>query len=124
VNAANRLRLVVYQEVPGRWVARGVEHDLAAEGRNIGEVVRAVLRMVHAHTLFDTRHQRPPLSAFRPAPQACWNAFKAGTPVPLDQLSALAPASWDVSVAIAHHRPTESRLPWPVHTDKTAALSR
>ena len=111
-----RLRLVVYQDVPGVWVGRGIEHDLTAEGRSIGETVRAVLRMVQAHTQYDTRHQRPPLSAFRPAPQACWNAFKCGTQVPLEQLGALPPASWEVSVAIARHRPTQGRLPW-VHAD-------
>ena len=83
MSAENRLSLVVYQEVPGLWVGRGIEHDLTAEGRSIAETVRAVLRMVQAHAAFDARHDRPPLSAFRPAPQACWNAFHAGTQIPL-----------------------------------------
>ena len=117
VIGGQRLRLVVYQDVPGLWVGRGIEHDLTAEGRTISETVRAVLRMVDAHTMFDIRHHRPPLSAFRPAPQSCWNAYKGGTNVPLEQLGALPPAAWDVSVAIARHRPSEGRLPWPAHPE-------
>ena len=31
-----RLRLVVFQDAPGRWHARGLEHDLSAEGSTIG----------------------------------------------------------------------------------------
>jgi hypothetical protein len=113
VSTAQRLSLVVYQDTPGVWVGRGIEHDLTAEGRSIGETVRALLRMIQAHTAFDARHDRAPLSAFRPAPQACWNAFHGGTPVPLAQFGALAPAEWDVTVAIARHRPTEQRVHWP-----------
>jgi len=113
VNADHRLSLVVYQDVPGMWVGRGIEHDLTAEGRSIAETVRAVLRMVQAHAAFDARHDRAPLSSFRPAPQSCWNAYSAGTQVPLAQLGALAPPRWDITVAIARHRPNETRLPWP-----------
>ena len=105
-----RLCLVVYQESPGLWIGRGVEHDLTAEGKTISETVRAVLRMVNAHAAFDIRHSRPPLSAFRPAPQPYWNAFSSGTPVPLAELGALAPEHWDVAVAIARQRPAESRF--------------
>jgi hypothetical protein len=115
VSAGNRLSLVVYQDVPGVWISRGIEHDLTAEGRSIGETVRAVLRMVQAHAAFDTRHDRAPLSAFRPAPQSCWNAFSAGTQVPLSQIGALAPPEWAISVAIARHRPSDARLPFPAH---------
>jgi hypothetical protein len=113
VSTAQRLSLVIYQDVPGVWVGRGIEHDLTAEGRTIGEAVRALLRMIQAHTAFDARHDRAPLSAFRPAPQSCWNAFHGGTPVPLSQLGALAPSEWDVTVAIARQRPTDARAKWP-----------
>jgi hypothetical protein len=110
VSAQNRLSLVVYQDVPGVWVSRGIEHDLTAEGRSIGETVRALLRMVQAHAAYDARHARPPLSAFRPAPQSCWNAFSGGIPVALSELGALEPPHWTIAVAIARHRPTENRL--------------
>jgi hypothetical protein len=115
VSVAERLRFVLYQEVAGLWVCRGIEHDLTTEGPNMAEAVRAMLRMVQAHTAFDGRHDRAPLSAFRPAPQAYWNAFSGGTPVPLAQFGALQPPHWEVSVAIAQHRPAHPRLPWPVH---------
>jgi hypothetical protein len=108
-----RLRLVVYQEVPGIWVGRGIEHDVSAEGRSISETVRAILRMITAHIAFDERHDRPPLSAFRPAPQPYWNAFSGGTHVPLSELGALPPEHWEISVAIARHRPMNARLPVP-----------
>ena len=75
-----RLRMVVYQDGPGSWIGRGIEHDVLAEGRSIGETVRAVLRMVQTHIEQDERHDRPPLSAVRPASQPYWNAFRAGTP--------------------------------------------
>ena len=112
--SGNRLSLVVYQETPGIWVARGIEHDVTAEGRTIGETVRSVLRMVHAHSAFDVRHDREPLSAFRAAAQPYWNAFSGGTQVPLSQLGALPPVDWDVVVSIARSRPAIVRLPWPV----------
>jgi hypothetical protein len=108
-----RLRLVVYQEVPGIWVGRGIEHDVSAEGRTIGETVRAILRMINAHIAFDERHDRQPLASFRPAAQPYWNAFHGGTPVPLSELGALPPAHWEISVAIARHRPMSARLPVP-----------
>lgn len=96
------------------WVGRGVEHDLSVEGRTIGETVRAILRFIDAHTRFDLRHDRPPLSAFRAAPQAFWNAFAGGTPVTLAQLGADPPDSWDVTVVIVSHRPSLRPRP-PVH---------
>ncbi|HEY7290945.1 MAG TPA: hypothetical protein VH583_13995 [Vicinamibacterales bacterium] len=111
MSTGNRLSLVVYQDLPGVWVGRGIEHDLTAEGSSIGETVRALLRMIQAHTAFDTRHERAPLSAFRPAPQSCWNAFSGGIPVPLADFGALAPADWQISVAIARYRPSERRVP-------------
>jgi hypothetical protein len=114
VSVRERLRLVLYQEVAGLWVCRGLEHDLTTEGPNMAEAVCAMLRMVQAHSAFDARHDRPPLSAFRPAPQAYWNAFHGGSPVPLSQFAALQPPHWEVSVAIAPHRPAQRRLPWPV----------
>lgn len=111
---ANRLSLVLYQDTPGVWVGRGIEHDLTAEGRTIGETVRAVMRLVHAHVEFDARHDRAPLSAFRPAPQPYWNAFSAGTHVPLSQIGAMAPPDWEICVAIARQRPTQPRAGLPL----------
>src|SRR5438034_452811 len=85
-----RLRLVVFQEEPGLWLVRGLEHDLGAEARTIGEAIRAAMQFVQAHTAFDVRHDHLPLAAFPPAAQKYWNAFATGTPVslsPADPLS-------------------------------------
>ena len=57
-----------------------------------------------AHTAFDLRHNHEPLSAFKPAPQKCWNFFSVGTPVPFAQLGIDAPAEWDIRVAVASGR--------------------
>jgi hypothetical protein len=119
-----RLRVVIYQDDPDTWVGRGIEHDVQAEGRTIGETVRALLRTIHAHVEARERHDRPPLSAFRPAPQPYWNAFTAGAPVPLSQLGAIAPRHWEISVAIARHRPTEARNPNPGHRTRNAIAVR
>jgi len=106
VTTRRRLSILLYQGTPGIWVGRGIEHDLSAEGRTIGETVRAILRFVDAHSQFDVRRDQPPLAAFSAAPQAYWNAFQAATHVPLAQLGAESPQHWEVSVAIARQRPS------------------
>ena len=88
MNRQYRFRLVVYQDVPGLWVGRGLDHDIRAEGRTIGETVRALLRMIQAHGAFDTCDERDPLSALPAAPHSCWNAFGSGAPITLAQLGA------------------------------------
>ena len=54
--APPRLRILVFPETHGTWTARGLEHDLAAEGRKelvAGERLvgldQFVCRHVHAH---------------------------------------------------------------------------
>jgi hypothetical protein len=95
------LRLVIFQETPGFWTVHGLEHDIMAEGHTIGEALRAVVRSIEAHTLFDLRHSHRPLTAFPPAPQSFWNAYRAGTAVPLQQLGVTSPEQWAISIAMA-----------------------
>jgi hypothetical protein len=105
VEQAARLRLVILQETPGFWLVRGLEHDVAVEGRSIGTAVRAAVGFVEAHTAFDTRHDLRPLSAFPPSPPKYWDAYGAGSPVALGQLGITAPAGWDICAAVARSRP-------------------
>jgi hypothetical protein len=105
IEKQQRLRLVIYQESAGRWLAHGLEHDVMAEARTIGGVVRAAIAIVQAHTEFDVRHSHIPLSAFRPAPQAYWSAYASGTPISLDQLGVVPMPGWDVRAAVAHTNP-------------------
>jgi len=107
--ATRRLRFVIFQDAPGLWVIRGLEHDLAVEARTIGQAVRSIARLVQAHTEFDLRHDHLPLSAFPPSAQIYWNAFAAGTPVPLSQLGVMAPAGWDIYASFATRLPCEER---------------
>ena len=102
-----RLRLVIFQEAPGLWLVRGLEHDLGAEAHTIGEAVRAAMRFVEAHTAFDIRHDHLPLAAFPPAAPKYWSAFATGTPVSLTQFGITPLRDWDVHAAFASRCPRE-----------------
>ena len=80
--APPRLRILVFPETHGTWTARGLEHDLAAEGRTIEAAVDTLLKIARAHAAYDRRHNREPLSAFAPAPQLYWTAFTGATRLP------------------------------------------
>jgi len=102
-----RLSLLLVQEAPGFWIARGLEHDILGQGRSIGAAVHAAVSLIEAHTAFDIRHDHTPLIAFRPAPQSCWNAQRAGTPLSLSQLGIAQPTGWEICAALAHGRLTD-----------------
>ena len=104
-----RLRLVVFQEEPGLWLVRGLEHDLGAEARTIGEAIRAAMQFVQAHTAFDVRHDHLPLAAFPPAAQKYWNAYATGTPVSLEQLGIVPQPEWQIEAAFATRCPMDGR---------------
>lgn len=105
-----RLRLVVFQEGPDLWLVRGLEHDVGAEARTIGQAVRAAMEFVQAHTAVDIRHDHLPLAAFPPAAQKYWNAYATGTPVSLAQFGVVAPPGWEIHAAFAT-APREERSP-------------
>src|SRR3954451_10150775 len=104
-----RLRLVVFQEEPGLWLVRGLEHDLGAEARTIGEAIRSAMQFVPAPTAFDLRPDHLPLSAFPPAAQKYWNAYSTGTPVSLQQLGITSSAGWLIEAAFATRCPSDAR---------------
>jgi hypothetical protein len=100
------LHVLLFQETPGVWIGRALEHDMVSEASTIGEALRGIVRLVEAHSAFDRRHRREPLSAFGGAPQGCWSAFTSGTPLALSQLGVEQPQAWQIVAAIAHRRPT------------------
>jgi hypothetical protein len=102
-----RIRLVIFQDAPGTWIVRGLEHDIVAEGRTIGNALRAAVRFIDAQTSFDIRHGHPALSMFPASPQRYWNAFTAGTPVPLAQLGIVPPSEWDICAAFGSRLPCD-----------------
>jgi hypothetical protein len=104
-----RLRLVVFQEEPGLWLVRGLEHDLGAEARTIGEAIRAAMQFVQAHTAFDIRHDHLPLAAFPPAAQKYWNAYATGTPLSLEQLGIVPHPEWQIEASFATRCPADTR---------------
>src|SRR5207302_5697826 len=90
-----RLRVLMFQEGPGVWMVRGLEHELLAEARTIGGAVRAAIKLVEAHASFHSPHHLRPLAAFRPSPQTYWDAYHSGTPAPLTQLGGSPPPAWN-----------------------------
>ena len=105
---SKRLRLVIFQEEPGLWIVRGLEHNVGAEARTSVEAIRAAMRFVDAHTAVDIRHDHLPLSSFPPAAQKYWNAYAAGTVVPLTGLGVSAPTGWDIQAAFAASLSTDN----------------
>jgi hypothetical protein len=105
---AQRIRLVIFQAGPSNWIVHGLEHDIVAEGGTIGSALRAAVRFIDAQTAFDVRHSHLPLSVFAPAAQRFWNAFAAGTPVPLAQLGVASPEGWEVQAAFATKLPSDT----------------
>jgi hypothetical protein len=104
-----RLRILVFEDLPGIWTARALEHDLLAEGRTMEAAVHAVLRIMRAHIEFDRRHNREPLSGFGAAPQVYWNAFTRALPLAwASRLAAMLPLSAEVAAAVALERPRTS----------------
>ncbi|HEV8208926.1 MAG TPA: hypothetical protein VGP77_02340 [Vicinamibacterales bacterium] len=102
-----RVRFVIFLDAPGVWVVRGLEHDLTAEANTIGQALRSITRLLLAHAESDMRQQLDPLSAFPPAAQSYWNAYAAGTPIPLEQLGVVAPIGWEIHAAFATRLPSE-----------------
>lgn len=110
---ALRLRIVLFEELPGTWIARALEHDIATESRRMDVALRNTLGIIAAHVDFDLRHGRVPLSAFPPAPQRYWNAFTRGTPMPVtpsDSPLDIRIEHAQIMVAIAHERPSIALL--------------
>jgi hypothetical protein len=104
-----RLRLLVFQEAPGLWVVRGLEHDVGAEACTIGEAIRAAVRFVQAHTAFEIRRDHLPLAAFPSSAKKFWNAYATGTQLSLARLGVTVPPEWDVQVAFAPCCPLDER---------------
>jgi hypothetical protein len=111
--APPRLRILVFPETHGTWTARGLEHDLAAEGRTVEAAVDTLLKIARAHVAYDRRHNREPLSAFAPAPQRYWTAFNGAT-----RLSSPVEVDWSengrpmhIVAAVAREHPGIRKLP-------------
>lgn len=104
------MRILVFEGMPGAWIARSLEHDLIAEGRTMDLATARLLGFLGAHIDFDRRHNREPLSAFAPAPQACWNAFARAAVVRPESLPLSMAMPWPgmITVAVTGERPTLS----------------
>ncbi|MGE5242876.1 MAG: hypothetical protein ACM3SQ_01430 [Betaproteobacteria bacterium] len=103
----NGLRILVFEELPGTWIARALEHDAIAEARTMDLAVARLLGFLGAHIEFDRRHRREPLSAFAVAPQLYWTAFARATLACAELLPLATTMPWPgcITVAVATERP-------------------
>src|SRR5262249_45924697 len=106
------LTILIFQE-PGGWVARGLEHDITAQGRSLSSALEMLLGILSAHAEFDRRHNRVPLSAFGPAPQVYRNAYARATPlaIPPHRLGGAPRPARRIVAAAADVHPLRSPLP-------------
>ena len=111
---AHWLRILVYQDLPGIWVARSLEHDIAVEGVTSEAAIDWILRIVSAHVEFDQRHGRSPLASFPEAPERYWQAFSEATPIRTISQQGRRHGSDEraIQIAVTHQRPSARfRLP-------------
>ena len=107
------LRILVFQSLRGVWVARALEHDVAAEARSGEAAVSAVLQILFAHIDLDRRHGRAPLSAFPAAPERYRSAFATATPIRMMSSASRHSGGEDlhIAVAISHDVPSARTIP-------------
>jgi len=107
------LRILVFQSLRGVWVARALEHDVAAEARSGEAAVSAVLQILFAHIDLDRRHGRAPLSAFPSAPERYRSAFATATPIRMMSSASRRSGGEDlhIAVAISHDVPSARTIP-------------
>jgi len=111
--APPRLRILVFPQTRGTWTARGLEHDLAADGRSIEAAVDTLLKIARAHIAFDRRHNREPLSAFAPAPPLYWTAFSGAErlPAPIELDFSETGRPMQIVAAVVSQHPGIRKLP-------------
>ena len=125
MRAAPSLRVLLFQDLPGRWSARSLEHDFAVEGRSFDDVLDRILQLIFAHIDFDRRHGRAPLSAFAPAPARFWDAFQRARPHRLITRPSASGLSYGaILISISDERPAINRtIPFlPQHTSGPARI--
>ena len=91
----------------GVWVARGLEHDLAVEGRSLESVVESIHSLVNAHVDFDRRHGRVPLSPFPAAPSRYWQAFERAQPLAVRNEPSSEAGFGPIMIAVSSEDPLE-----------------
>lgn len=105
------LHVLVYQDFPGVFIARSLEHDIAVEGSSLERAVDWILRIIKAHVEFDQRHGRQALSTFQQAPARFWTAFEQAT---ILRTVCCGTASQSILIAFSSERPASRSLPLKV----------
>jgi hypothetical protein len=104
------LRVLMFQDLPGHWAARCLEHNVTVEGRSFEIVLERILQVIFAHIDFDRRHGRKPLSTFPASPRHYFDAFPKARPVHRVTRSTDPQQVFGVVlVSVSDHRPMPAR---------------
>ena len=60
-------------------MAQGLEHDIAAFGKDIEQAKRALLRTVSGYIEMARRSDQPPFASLGPAPDSFWLTWEKAT---------------------------------------------
>lgn len=72
-----KIRVILKSEC-GMWVAQGLEHDIAAQGKNITEAKRSFVRTFLGHVIIACKNKKPPFEGIKKAPKKYWDDFNKG----------------------------------------------
>jgi hypothetical protein len=102
-----RLHVLLFENLPGIWVARGLEHDIAVEALSVRDACESLLQFVRAHIAFDKRHRLEPLASFPTAPSSCWYAFAKASPLDstVFEQTACGDRDAEIIVSVSRERP-------------------
>jgi len=70
------MQVLLFREYD-RWVAQGLEYDIAASGETIPEAQEAFIRTLTAQVAGAHHYGQPPLENFEPAPDCYWKAARS-----------------------------------------------
>jgi hypothetical protein len=75
------LRVLFFREPhhPDTWIAQGLEHDLAAFGKDVEQAKRAFEHTVSGYIMLANRNGQEPFEKLRPAPRMFWDIWTKET---------------------------------------------
>ncbi|HTY11807.1 MAG TPA: hypothetical protein VMF88_12135 [Bacteroidota bacterium] len=70
------LSVLLFQDKgTGNWIAQCLEHNIAAQGKNIQKAVEAFTKTFVGQVVLDVKYDRKPLEGIPKAPAMYWDKF-------------------------------------------------
>ncbi len=69
------LRVLLFEDCHGVWVAQALEHDIAAYGSSVANVKAAFERTLYGYVQLDVTYRRTPLASLPQAPSEFWDTW-------------------------------------------------